>query len=206
MAIEKRVRKRLELSANVYRYWLSDLIAAIPINDQIQQYQNIPQMTSTGAEFEAKGQLGQRLQADASLAVVSSNFGGNQTAINSPTRIGKFLLDAPLRGDRLSLSGAFQYLSERATLAGNSVGSVYLVNLAIASRSWMPGGLEIQAGIRNLFNRRYWDPVGPAEPMDVVQLDGRSFFVRLSWTSRAEKREKGARGAGATSPEAGEKP
>lgn len=206
MAMEKRVRKRLELSVNVYRYWLSDLIAAIPISDQIQQYQNIARMTSTGAELEAKGQLGRRLQADASLALVSSNFSGNQSAINSPARIGKFLLDAPLRGDRLSLSGAFQYLSERATLAGNSVPPVYLVNLAIASRNWMPGGLEIQAGIRNLFNRRYWDPVGPAEPMDVVQQDGRSFFARLTWASRAEKRERGARGAGATSTEAGGKP
>ena len=199
VALEKQVGKRLELSANVYRYWLSDLIEAIPITDQVQQYQNIAQMTAAGAEFEARGQLGSRLRADASLALQTSKFDPSQTAINSPARIVKLLLDVPLHDGRLSLSGGFQYLSERATLAGNFVPPVYLVNLALASRSWMPGGVEIQAGIHNLFNRRYWDPVGPAEQMDIVQQDGRSFFVRLSWGSQFDRQTRGLNAASTTS-------
>ena len=206
MAIEKQVRRRLALSANVYRYWLNDLIVAIPITDQIQQYQNITRMISNGLEVEAKGQLAPWLKADASLALESSKLDQNQTVVNSPARIAKLLLDAPIRGDRLSLSGAFQYLSDRATLGGNTVPPVYLVNLGLASRSWLPGGLEVQMGIRNLFNRRYWDPVGPGNPMDTVQQDGRSFFVRFSWAPETETHAKVPHRARTNTLEAGQEP
>ena len=121
------------------------------------------------------------------MAFQRSSLGANQTVVNSPARIGKFLVDAPLHGDRFSLSGGFQYLSERATLGGSSVPPVYLVNLAVASRSWLPGGMEFQAGIHNLFNRRYWDPGGSGEPMDSIQQDGRSFFVRVLWAAPRER-------------------
>jgi iron complex outermembrane receptor protein len=189
VAFERRLRKRIQLSVNAYRYQLDNLIAAVPITDTIQQYKNVALASSTGIGPEAQGQLGSRLKIDASMALQKSDLGSNSAlAVNCPTRVGKLLLDTPLLGDRLSLSGALQYLSERGTLAGATVPSVYLVNVTVASRRALPGGLEIQAGIRNLFDRRSWDPAAVGESMDRIEQDGRSFFVRLSW---APPREKG---------------
>src|SRR5262249_8107661 len=85
-----------------------------------------------------------------------------------------------------SASGEFQYLSERATFAGGSVPPAYLINLTVASRP-LPGGIEMQLGIRNLLNRRYWDPAGIGQVMDRVEQDGRCFFLTVAWGSRFEK-------------------
>jgi iron complex outermembrane receptor protein len=169
------------LVANVYNYRLKDLIAAVPVSDAVQQFQNVARASATGFGVEASGQLTSRIKADASFAVQRS---GDDTSallrVNSPARLGKLIVERPLFGDRIFVSGGFQYMSERTTLAGYSVPAVYLVNLTAASRR-LGNGLELQFGLRNLFNYRYWDPAGVQQEMDRIQQDGRSFFVRLSW-------------------------
>jgi len=186
---EKNAGKRWQLSANVYRYDLDDLILAIPLGQGLQQYQNAAQVDSTGLELEAVGSLKWGLKTDASIAMQRSDYeGSGSAAVNSPAEVGKFLLEVPFARDRFSASGALEYLSERRSFTGAYVPPVYLVNFALASRR-LPGGFDIHFGIRNLLNRRYWDPVGTNEGIDVVEQDGRSFFVRVSWGSQREKTE-----------------
>ncbi len=180
-AFERHLGKKIELQANVYHYRLEDLITAAVVRPPLQQYQNTESSQATGAELEASADFRSGFKVDASLAVQRSpGSAGNLLIVNSPARVGKLLLDAPLFHNRWSVSGGLQYLSERTTLAGASVPAVYLVNLTAASRR-LPGDLELQLGIRNLFNHRYWDPAGPVQRMDSIEQDGRSFYVRLSW-------------------------
>lgn len=190
---EKQAGKRWNLSTNVYRYDLNDLITAVLLDDQMQQYQNAAAVHSTGVELEATGKLKWGAKMDASLAMQRSGDGGNIYAeANSPARIGKFLLEIPLAKDRLSAAAAFQYMSERRTLAGNSVPPVSLVNLTLASRR-LASGVDLQFGIRNLLDRRYWDPVGTNEGMDMVEQDGRCWFGRITWGPEREKSRSSAR-------------
>jgi len=55
--------------------------------------------------------------------------------------------------------------------------------------------MELQAGIRNLFNYRYWDPAGTVQALNSIQQDGRSFFVRLSWAPQRNKDKVSKTGA-----------
>ena len=185
---ERKLGKRFELSADVYHYSLDDLIAAVPLTPVIRQYQNTSSSQSMGIETEASVTMARGWKADASLAVQGQVFEHSVvTEVNSPARVGKLLLETPLWKGRFSASGALQYLSDRETFAGGAVPPAYLVNFSLASKP-LPGGLEIQVGIRNLLNRSYWDPVGTGQVMDRIEQDGRSFFARLSWGPQSEKK------------------
>jgi len=193
-ALEKRLGKKLELSANLYHYRLADLITIIPLNSGLEQYNNAASMHSTGLELESKAEIGARLKLDASLAVQGSGYGAATVAeLNSPARVGKLLMDAQLFGGRLLASGALQYESDRGAFGGGSVPDVYLVNVSFDLRR-LPNDLEMQFGVRNLLNRRYWDPVNVAEGMDRLEQDGRCFFVRLSWVPQSEQKSKSSSG------------
>ena len=192
---EKKFNQKFSLSTNVYHYGLNDMIAAVAVAPFIRQYRNTPDSQSTGLEAEAITEVHRRLKVDASLAVQGSVFDNGAAKVNSPARVGKLLVDTPLWGDRLSASAALQYLSDRSTLTGDSVPRVYLINFSLASRE-LPGGLEMQFGMRNLLNRRYWDPVGTGQVMDRVEQDGRCFFLRISWGPPPESRQDRAQGRG----------
>jgi outer membrane receptor for ferrienterochelin and colicins len=193
IALERQVSKKIDLLANVYQYRLGDLIQATLVNGLIQQYQNLDSSRATGMEFEAVATLGAGLKLDASLALQKTSAGaGDSVTVNSPTGVGKLLLDSPVWRNRWSVSGGLQYLSERLTLTGGSVRPVYLVNFTAAGRR-LPGDMELQVGIRNLFNYRYWDPAGRVQEMASIQQDGRSCFVRVTWApertaDRAQRR------------------
>jgi outer membrane receptor for ferrienterochelin and colicins len=194
-AFEKQVGKKLQLQANVYHYQLGDLIQAELVSGVIQQYRNTDSSQATGFELEAVANLGAGLKLDGSLAVQRFSAGaGALVKVNSPARVGKLLVDWPVWHNRWSVSGGLQYLSQRTTLPGGSVPPAYLVNLTAASRR-LPGDMELQLGIRNLFNYRYWDPAGTVQEMDRIQQDGRSFFVRLSWAPQRKTDEAPRTGA-----------
>jgi outer membrane receptor for ferrienterochelin and colicins len=180
-ALEQRLTKKLELQANIYHYRLSDLIQAVLVNGGLQQYQNTDPIQANGFELEAKAKLASGFQFDASLAVQkTSGDAGALVKVNSPVRVGKLLLDSPVWRNHWSLSGGLQYLSRRLTLAGSYVSPVYLVNISAVARR-LPGDLELNVGVQNLFNYHYWDPAGTVQEMASIQQDGRSCFVRLTW-------------------------
>ncbi len=200
---ERRLNKKVDLQANVYQYRLSDLIAAALVDNLIQQYRNTELNKSTGVELEATGSLRPGFKIDASLALQrSSSDSSFYVKVNSPARVGKLLLEAPVLHNRFCLSGGLQYLSERTTLAGEQVPPVYLVNLTAMSRR-LPGDVELQFGIRNLFNYRYGDPAGTVQAMDRIEQDGRSFFLKLSWAPQSKLDEAPRTG---TSSGAGKEP
>jgi outer membrane receptor for ferrienterochelin and colicins len=183
---ERQLAKRFSLLGNAYYYDLSQWIIAVPLANGLAQFQNAGSISATGVEMEATAQITPRLRADASLAIQTLLNRPYPSGVDSPARVGKFLLDAPLFRDRFSASAALQYLSSRGTLAGNSVGPQYLVNLSLASRGLLPAGFELQLGIRNLFNWHYSDPAEALQMIDTVPQDGRSFFMRVSWARPPE--------------------
>jgi outer membrane receptor for ferrienterochelin and colicins len=195
---ERQLAKRFTVLGNAYYYDLDHWIIAAPVGDGLTQFQNTSSISAAGIEVEATAEITKRVRADASLAVQNLLNPSSGTSVNSPARVGKFLLDAPLFRDRFSASAALQYLSARRTLAGNSVGSEYLVNLSLASRGLLPAGFEAQFGIRNLLNWHYSDPAEVPQMMDTVPQDGRSFFVRISWARSPEEKEPGTKQAPGT--------
>jgi iron complex outermembrane receptor protein len=186
---ERQLAKRFSLLGDAYYYDLDRWIIAVPLADGLAQFQNAGSISATGVEVEASAEITPRLRADASMAFQTLLDRPYTSGVDSPARIGKFMLDAPLFRDRFSASAALQYLSARNTIAGDSVGAVYLVNLTLASRGLLPAGFELQFGIRNVLNWHYSDPAEALQMIDTVPQDGRNFFVRISWAGSPEPKE-----------------
>jgi len=86
-----------------------------------------------------------------------------------------------------------QFTDRRKTLvAGNFAKSFFVTNLTLSSRELLKN-LELSASLYNLFDCRYGDPGGaehiqdparfkdPAHPLDIIQQDGRTFRVKLTY-------------------------
>jgi hypothetical protein len=83
--------------------------------------------------------------------------------------------------NRIFLSGALQYVSERTTTAGAHVRPMALGDLTLSTNRLFQG-YELVCGMRNAFNWQYDQPVDLS--MDRVRANGRSFFVKLIWQMR----------------------
>jgi outer membrane receptor protein involved in Fe transport len=104
---------------------------------------------------------------------------------NSPGPVAKFRLAVPLFSSRFSLASATQYRGPRQTTDGVTVPSVWLSDLTISSNR-LPSNLEFQAGVRNIADRKYFDPVALDERFDTLPVPGRSMFVSLTWRKASQ--------------------
>jgi iron complex outermembrane receptor protein len=73
-----------------------------------------------------------------------------------------------------------QYLSERATLAGGTVGAYVIPNFTLFSRKVLKGW-EVSASVYNAFNQKYEDPASNGQAADTLVQDGRTFRVKVGY-------------------------
>jgi iron complex outermembrane receptor protein len=112
---------------------------------------------------------------------------------DSPEHLLKFDLSVPLVKDKVFAGAEFQYTSERGslhnttdaggepiTVQGEEAGAYGILNLTLFSQNLIKH-LELSASIYNLLDRRYEDPASLFHVQDVIQQDGRSFRVKLTY-------------------------
>jgi outer membrane receptor for ferrienterochelin and colicins len=180
-SIERKLAHGLAAIVNVYDYRTRHLIE-IDYVDGLQQYFNGAGLGSRGIEFEFSGKPGGRLEATASLALQRATDHGDMARLeNSPGQVAKLRLASPVLRNKITLSTSMQYLSSRLTISQDRVRPVFLTDVT-ASTNRLNDWFDIQIGIRNLFDRLYYDPVALA--IDRMVGDGRSVFVKLIWRSR----------------------
>jgi outer membrane receptor protein involved in Fe transport len=75
-----------------------------------------------------------------------------------------------------------RYLDTRFCRDGTLVPGYYVADLTVSSVH-LHRDFDLQAGVRNLFDRRYSDPAGYSDAMQSITEDGRSIFLRLIWHS-----------------------
>ncbi len=101
---------------------------------------------------------------------------------NSPRHLGKAQFALPFWRGKIFAGAEVQAMSRRTTGGGAVLGPVWLANLTLYSRALAPG-LDVSAGLHNIFDRAYRDPVSPDfAPIDSVPRDGRTW--RLQATKR----------------------
>lgn len=179
-SIERRFGARWSISTAVYHSRLNDLITAVYLPDGLLQYQNALRDRSRGIELELKAHPFRDSEIAGGLALQSTTNSFANYQPNSPSPVGQFRFYSPLWRTGLGLAGGFQYLSERRTPVAGVVAPVYLSDLTVTSKR-LVRGFDFAAGIRNLFNHRYYDPAGVENGLDRLPQDGRSFFLRFSW-------------------------
>ncbi|HUI54049.1 MAG TPA: TonB-dependent receptor [Bryobacteraceae bacterium] len=184
-SMERRLAGTWTVVANGYQYRIQRVIEAVGLTDLVQQYQNASRDLSTGAELALAGKLWDGMEVSASAAFADAR-GGRPLArlANSPAVISKARLGAPLPGrafrDRLFVAGNCQYVSARDSWTGARLGGALLADFTLSVR--LHPKFDVEAGLRNAFDRRYEDPIYLA--IDRLRGDGRSVFVRLAWHAR----------------------
>ncbi|GAB3317074.1 TonB-dependent receptor plug domain-containing protein [Luteimonas notoginsengisoli] len=169
-------RTRAELS--LYDYSLTDLVTLVDDGAGMLTLENRASADSTGAELSLRHYWaeGASVRASYSYSRVRDSAGGE--VVNAPSGVARVIAEVPLaRG--LSLGATGSYMRRRATRAGHVGANAQLhVNLL-----WQPDGLPmtLSAGVRNLFDARYADPVGPEFVQDAVLRRGRETRVELTW-------------------------
>jgi outer membrane receptor protein involved in Fe transport len=148
------------------------------------QYQNVNQANATGVEMELGGKFFRELDTTASLAIQQVGLDQAPYQVsNSPQAVGKLRAALPLLKNRLQGATALQYLSSRSALDGLVVPGYWLADLTLTTNRLTPD-FDLQFGVRNLFNRAYYDPVSGGLIFDQLLEDGRSVFLKLIWRTK----------------------
>lgn len=107
-----------------------------------------------------------------------------QTLPDSPRHLAKLNLSVPVWQEKVFFGVEGQLVSRRATLGttlpGAMAGAYGIVNLTLFSQNLVPG-LDISASVYNLLDRTYSDPATPFHQQDLIERDGRSFRVKLTY-------------------------
>ena len=175
-SVERRVAGAWTVVVNGYHYRLERVIDAVTLDGGVQQYRNTGTDASQGAELSLTGKLRSRVEASASSAFGHAGGGAAQARLaNSPAVISKARLGVPLWTGGPFLAGSLQYLSARYSWTGDRLGGAVLADFTVTAR--LHPRFDLEAGVRNAFDRRYEDPIYLA--LDRIPGDGRSIYLRL---------------------------
>jgi outer membrane receptor for ferrienterochelin and colicin len=170
----------VQISASAFRNRLTGLTdQLLDPADSLVRFVNLGEIRARGLELGLgvnrghgpTGQLSYSLQR-----TVERTTGAELT--NSPGQIVQLQLRSPISLGAIAALDA-QYMSARRTLGGNTTNAHTLTNLSLfAPRAF--GRLDLSAGLYNVFDTRYGDPVGDFYVQDVIQQDGRNVRVRAT--------------------------
>ena len=112
---------------------------------------------------------------------------------DSPNQLLKFDLSVPLVKDKVFAGLEFQYSSNRRslhnttnligqplTVQGEDAAGFGIVNLTLLGRKLVKN-LEFSASVYNVLDRRYADPASQFHVQDIIEQDGRSFRLKLTY-------------------------
>jgi len=177
--LERKVGKKMNLIASAYGYVLRDFLEGVYDSSGLIQTQNTGKIHALGFEVEMNGRPVPWFEATASYAIQRSTNDILKSVLqNSPNHLAKLRFAIPL-GRKFDVSSGMQYYSSRMTLAGAPVSQVYLADFTITSKRLLPM-LDLQVGLRNSFNRNYFDPIALDPRVDSMRQPGRSVFVELT--------------------------
>jgi iron complex outermembrane receptor protein len=157
-------------------------------------FKNLSRAQADGVETELEAKFDNGLTGRASYTFQDAwDSDTGQTLVNSPRHLAKLNVTIPLLKEKIFLGIEEQFTDRRKTLvAGDFAKSFFVTNLTLFSQELLKN-LEMSASLYNLFDYRYGDPGGaehiqdparfvdPAHPLDIIQQDGRTFRVKLSY-------------------------
>jgi outer membrane receptor for ferrienterochelin and colicins len=181
---EQYVGEWLRTSAAAYHYTASQLISFRTLNagTPLSQFGfvNDGVIRARGLELEAEVRTKRGLQLLTSYVLQDATpTGGDATLTNSPRHQAKARINVPM-GERAFVSAEWQFIGNRATLAGAIAAAASLVHV---TAGWpIAKTLTVTGSIRNLFDQRYADPGSDEHLPDSIPQTGRTAQVGLRWT------------------------
>ena len=179
---EQSIGNNLRLTAAGFYYKINDLIRQeVDPDDDLLVFSNLDEAEAKGIQAELEGRWENGLKGNINYTYQEAkNSSTKKILINSPRHLAKLNLIIPLIPNRVFGGLTLQYTSKRKTLAGHYTKDYFIANVTLFSQKLLKG-LEFSASVNNLFNNKYDDPVGGEHRQDVIEQDGRSFRVKLTY-------------------------
>lgn len=168
------------LSFSGFYYIVDDLISqtTTPADDLV--FENIEKAEARGVEFELEGKYDWGLLARASYTLQRAEDDAGHELTSSPRHLAKLNLSVPLYKEEVFAGLELQYHGSARTLAGSRADDFVTANLTLFSRELVKG-LEVSASVYNLFDTKYGYPGAEDHLQDVIEQDGRSFRLKLTY-------------------------
>jgi outer membrane receptor for ferrienterochelin and colicins len=177
-----------KLSANfrsrlaLYRNDISKLIYQVLNEEGLLQYQNTSDAVASGAEFELNCKLSSGWSGFLNFALQDSkDKKTNKRVINVPRKIGSLGLVVPLYKEKVRLSLKEHYSDERIGKREDIKIPSYFLTDATFSAKNLIRNLNLYFSIYNLFDKVYYNAAGEEHIQDLIEQDGRSFRLKLSY-------------------------
>jgi len=182
LVYEQYIGNFLMGSISGFYYTIQDLITqTTDAVDNTLVFTNADKVEAKGIEIELDGKWPSGFEGRVSYSIQNAkNKTTGKTLTNSPAQLVKFNLIAPLVREQLFGGLELQYTSKRKTLAGSYAGGFYVTNLTFFSQNLLKG-LEISGSVYNLFNKKYGDPGGEEHVQNILQQDGRTFRIKVTY-------------------------
>jgi iron complex outermembrane receptor protein len=183
IVLEKYLTDKVRVSLSGYYYSIDNLIALTEdTSDGLLYFQNLDTVEGRGIELEINGKLPWGMEARAGYAYQRArNADSGEELVNSPRHQAKLNLSVPLYQEKLFAGAELRTMSSRKTLTGKESDSPFVANLTLYSKDWVKG-LEISASVYNVFDQRYGDPGSEEHMQDLIEQDGRTFRVKLTYS------------------------
>ena len=178
--LEQGIANHLWLSSSAFYTTTNGLITQVPVTNDSLIFSNLQKVSSTGLEFEVKGQTSSGLEGSASYSVQKTrDTFSDQFLDNSPRNLAKFNLTQPFFDRKLFASVNAQYRSRLQALAGNPVSPFSLINCTLLTHT-LRDRLEFSGSVYNLLDKTYFDPTAGQTLQQQIEQDGRSFRLKLT--------------------------
>lgn len=182
--LEQRLWGRVEGTIALYHYDIRDLIDQVAIEGLDPdasgvQYRNVGSARANGAELGLRVSLPYGTTGRGHYSIQEARSTGGQLLSNSPKHLGNLGLAFPLPWD-LTGAAELQVVGPRRTLAGSRVGTAAVANLNFRWVTPIPR-LGFAAGLYNIFDQTYADPVAAEHAQESIEQDGFTFRLRLHY-------------------------
>lgn len=182
LVVEQYLGNHLRALGSLYQYDISGLISqTTDPTDGLLFFNNVDDITARGLELTMEGKWATGLEGRLSYALQAThNETSERQLTNSPQHLAKANVILPVIADKLFAGFEGRYTSSRLTLAGNSASPFYILNLSLFSQRIVKGW-ELSGHINNLMNQKYGHPGSGEHVQDVIDQDGRAFWVKLKY-------------------------
>jgi iron complex outermembrane receptor protein len=180
--LEQKLNKNLGTTLSVFHYTMKDVIEQyLDPSDDLLVFRNINEVKANGITGALTGRWENGLKGRASYTFVEARDGQtNEILVDSPKHLAKFNVISPVIQNNLFAGLEVLYTSRAKTLTNNYADGFWITNLTLTYENIVKG-LELSASVYNLFDVDYGYPGGAEHRQDIIEQDGRSFRVKLTY-------------------------
>jgi len=180
--LEQKLNKNLSATASAFHYTMYDGIEEyLDPSDNLFVFRNLKEVKTNGIETAILGKWENGVKGRASYSFVEArDEQTNGILVGSPKHLAKFNVISPVIQDNLFAGLEVLYTSSVKTLTDNYANDFWITNLTLTYEN-IAKGLELSVSVYNLFDVHYGYPGGSEHREDIIEQDGRSFRIKLTY-------------------------